>query len=272
MYAMGLALKRKGDATKEEEEKKWCYTEAVKMFRKALKHDPDWHSSGRVYADLGLALECVGDADGAVEVYKAGIDAEPTYTRTRNNYATCLINLGEFDDAVAQLEVPFLEHPSALPSLPPCLLIPVSSSLSLHLCLVILVSSSLSVQEAIRVAPMDSKSYFHLGVVYKDTKQMGKSIHYFQKAVDCSPDWSNGYFGLGSAYWDEFLAAEHQDLYHPTTAAVAEKAFANWEEALVHEPGHKGALHALKKHGLTRDALRGGPGSEAEALALKSPP
>jgi hypothetical protein len=173
---------------------------------------------------------------------------------------------------------------------------------------------------------MESKSYFHLGVLYKDAKQMEKSIHYFKKAVEVHPDWSNGYFGLGSAYWDAFLASEvrdlcvpcyilvpynsyhilipythtiyapmfsyhtthtiysyhtthtilipytHtlqvQDLYHPATAALAESAFANWEEAIVHDSAHAGAVRALKKHGLTRDALRGGPGSEACTLAL----
>jgi tetratricopeptide (TPR) repeat protein len=103
-YCLGIALKTKGDRAQDPEEKKASYDQSVSAYRKALKYDPNWSCSGRVYNNLGLVLECMGDTDGAAEAFKAGIDAEPTYARTHSNYGNILLRRGQTDEAIASFQ------------------------------------------------------------------------------------------------------------------------------------------------------------------------
>jgi tetratricopeptide (TPR) repeat protein len=71
-------------------------------------------------------------------------------------------------------------------------------------------------QEAMRVAPPDASACFNLGVVYKDRKELGKSVELFKRAVLLNPKWANAYYGLEGAQWEW---------------RQAEEAVLNWERA-----------------------------------------
>ena len=66
--------------------------------RGAHPPDADWSSCD--WYERGLAL---GDADGALDAYRACIAAEPDHLVARNNLATVLQRRGTNDDALAEL-------------------------------------------------------------------------------------------------------------------------------------------------------------------------
>jgi tetratricopeptide (TPR) repeat protein len=101
---LGITLKTKGGRAQNPEEKKISYDQSVSAYRKAIKYDPNWSCSGRVYNNLGLVLECMGDTDGAAKAFKAGIDAEPTYFNAHSNYGNILLGRGQTDEAIASFQ------------------------------------------------------------------------------------------------------------------------------------------------------------------------
>jgi tetratricopeptide (TPR) repeat protein len=70
--------------------------EAEVSLRRAIELDPKY---GRSYEYLGLVLLGKKDIQGAIEQFRAGMEADPTLSSNYHNLAAALANVGRFDEA-----------------------------------------------------------------------------------------------------------------------------------------------------------------------------
>jgi tetratricopeptide (TPR) repeat protein len=244
LYSMGLTHKKKGDKTSDAEEKRWCYEEAVGSYRQALLADPNWSCSGRVYSDLGIALECLGDLDGAVTAYKSGLEAEPGDSRTHNNYATALLALGKTDEAIGQLQEAMRVAPA-------------DANAYFNLGVVYkdkkeLAKSVQLFKRAVQLNPRWANAYYGLGGAQWEWRQAEEAVVNWEKAVELDP----GHQGAKEALRMEQVVSlkklglgtgKHKCSHDP----VAE----TWVLEPIEKAGDEGAKFLTKKGGGEQDPV-----------------
>lgn len=75
--------------------------DAIPVFRQALTANP---ADGRTRNGLGLALEMMGDARGAMAAYQQAAADAPTLRVARSNYGRTLVGAGRLAEAIAEFE------------------------------------------------------------------------------------------------------------------------------------------------------------------------
>ena len=84
------------------------YRKAADLFEQALKQDPTY-SQAAFY--LGLTYNALFDEDKAAEYYKKAIEIDPDYLEAHANYAGMLLDVGDVDEAIRQINIVLTRQP-----------------------------------------------------------------------------------------------------------------------------------------------------------------
>src|ERR1035441_8157930 len=90
----GIEYYQKGDAAN--------YTKAAGQLEKAFQLDPTY-SQAAYY--LGLTYSALFDEDKAQQYYKKAIEIDPDYLEAHANYAGMLLDIGDVDEAIRQVNI-----------------------------------------------------------------------------------------------------------------------------------------------------------------------
>jgi tetratricopeptide (TPR) repeat protein len=85
------------------------YRKAVDLFQQALKMDPTY-SQAAFY--LGLTYNALFDEQNAELYYKKAIEIDPDYLEARADYAGMLLDIGNVDEAIRQLNTVLVRQPN----------------------------------------------------------------------------------------------------------------------------------------------------------------
>jgi len=85
------------------------YRKAVELFEKALATDPSY-SQAAFY--LGLTYNALFDEEEAAKYYKKAIDIDPDYLDAHANYGGMLLDIGNVDEAIRQLNFVLQRRPN----------------------------------------------------------------------------------------------------------------------------------------------------------------
>jgi len=84
------------------------YRKAAELFEQALKEDPTY-SQAAFY--LGLTYNALFDEQKAEQYYKKAIEIDPDYLEAHANYAGMLLDIGNVDEAIRQLNAVLTRQP-----------------------------------------------------------------------------------------------------------------------------------------------------------------
>ncbi len=102
LFDKGIEQYNKGDLS--------SYSKAADDFQQALVIDPKY-SQAALY--LGRVENALFEDQKALAAFKVAIDADPDYTEARSSYAAALLDAGDLDEAVRQLNVVTRRDPSS---------------------------------------------------------------------------------------------------------------------------------------------------------------
>ena len=85
------------------------YKKAAEHFEKALAADPTY-SQAAYY--LGLTYNALFDEEKAQEYYKKAIEIDPDYLEAHANYAGMLLDIGDVDEAIRQINTVLTRQPN----------------------------------------------------------------------------------------------------------------------------------------------------------------
>ncbi len=193
--------------------------DAEKAFRKAQQLDPkyavSWMGLGRLYRKRGLhekAFQCFKKAtqlnakypfawnalgvvtlenkkksNEAIKYFKSALGLAPGFYEARVNLGDALVDTGQFEEGVAELNKAIRRYPN---------LSPAYISLGLVLRKAKKYDRAIRVlQQAIKAEPKNSRAHYSLGVIYKDRNQLSQAIAAYRKAIAYDPSdfraWNN---------------------------------------------------------------------------------
>lgn len=84
------------------------YRKAADLFQQALQQDPTY-SQAAFY--LGLTYNALFDEDKAAASYKKAIEIDPDYLEAHANYAGMLLDIGDVDEAIRQINIVLTRQP-----------------------------------------------------------------------------------------------------------------------------------------------------------------
>ena len=96
----GIEYYQKGDAPN--------YSKAAGQLEKALQLDPTY-SQAAYY--LGLTYSALFDEDKAQQYYKKAVEIDPDYLEAHANYAGMLLDIGDVDEAIRQINIVLVRQP-----------------------------------------------------------------------------------------------------------------------------------------------------------------
>ena len=97
----GIEYYQKGDTAN--------YRKAADQFEKAFQLDPTY-SQASYY--LGLTYSALFDQDKAQQYYKKAIEIDPDYLEAHANYAGMLLDIGDVDEAIRQVDIVLRRQPN----------------------------------------------------------------------------------------------------------------------------------------------------------------
>jgi len=84
------------------------YRNAAELFEQALRQDPTY-SQAAFY--LGLTYNALFDEERAAQYYKQAIEIDPDYLEARADYAGMLLDTGDVDEAIRQIDAVLTRQP-----------------------------------------------------------------------------------------------------------------------------------------------------------------
>ena len=140
----GIDAYQKGDAVN--------YRKAAESLEKALQLDPTY-SQAAYY--LGLTYSALFEEDKAQQYYKKAIEIDPDYLEAHANYAGMLLDIGDVDEAIRQINIVLLRQPDHAMAL--TMLAQADRLKELY------PQSIDAARKAIRVTPKDAEPHLWLG-------------------------------------------------------------------------------------------------------------
>ena len=182
---LGAALRASGRAD-----------EAIASYQKALALRPDFPSAS---FNLGNALLAKGDA-GAVDQYRAAVQASPQAVEAQNNLGIALAGRGDMAGAIAAFRAALAIDERS-----------VHAHRNLGNMLVdggARAEGIAHLRRAIELAPSEPEAVYDLGTVFLEDQNFAGAAARFQAALTIRPDWPEAHNNLGIALASQGRIAE----------------------------------------------------------------
>jgi protein O-GlcNAc transferase len=227
-------------------EKEGRLSEACELYRSAVKAAPRY---AKAHLNLGIGLEALGDAGGAVQSYEAALAADPGDAYVNYNFASLLFRRGELGRAEQLLQVAL----RAKPEFPEA-----------HVALANVYDSqgntaaaADSLKLAVQQRPGYAGAWYNYGVALAKLERPAEAETALRRAMQLDPAFSSldAYANLAAALWKQ---------------GRLDEVVACYREALLLVPDSP-ALHYLLGNALAqRGQLDEAVGSYREAVRLKA--
>jgi tetratricopeptide (TPR) repeat protein len=150
--------------------------DAIKEFRIAVQFKPD----ARLYNNLGLAYSSVGDAEGAMNSYKAAIWHDPNNAEAHYNYGNLLLALEKPAQAAGEYEKAIKAKPTYAKAY---------GNLAVALSLMGKADEAIETNRfVISLDPNDPNVYYNLAGVLEGKGQVDEAIENLRKVIELVPD------------------------------------------------------------------------------------
>jgi tetratricopeptide (TPR) repeat protein len=182
----GIELYQKGDAA--------SYKKAAEQLEKALQLDPTY-SQAAYY--LGLSYSALFDYDKAQLYYKKAIEIDPDYLEAHANYAGMLLDIGDVDEAIRQINTVLVRQPNHAVAL--TMLAQADRLKELY------PQSIDAARKAIKITPKDAEPHLWLGDSLRLTGKLADAQAEYQQYLNLSDFDSHlggqlNYYVLGSLF------------------------------------------------------------------------
>jgi serine/threonine protein kinase/Flp pilus assembly protein TadD len=179
-HDLGMVIQEQGPTRAEE---------AVGYLRAALALRSD---NPAVHVNLGLALEDMGDFDGAIGCCSKAIELDPNFAFAHNNLGVLLVSKGKLDEAIV-----CFQRAIALEPIDPL----AHDNLGHALTALGKFDEAIeSCKRAIDIDPGFCKAYFNLGNALQSSRKFEEAIAWYKKALDINPNDAGVYCNLGGAF------------------------------------------------------------------------
>jgi tetratricopeptide (TPR) repeat protein len=182
----GIEYYQKGDAAN--------YTKAAGQLGKAFQLDPTY-SQAAYY--LGLTYSALFDEEKAQQYYKKAIEIDPDYLEAHANYAGMLLDIGDVDEAIRQVNIVLVRQPDHAVAL---------TMLAQAYRLKELYPQSIdAARKAIRLTPKDAEPHLWLGDSLRLTGKLADAQSEYEQYLALSNFDSHlagqlNYYVLGSLF------------------------------------------------------------------------
>jgi eukaryotic-like serine/threonine-protein kinase len=161
---------------------------AIDEFRAALKLQPD---DAAAHYNLGTALACRGQVDAAIDEYRAAIRLKPANALAHLGLGTALASKGQVDAAIAEYRAALKHQPDDA-----------AAHLNLGTALTCKGQADAAIAEfraALKLQPDDAAAHYNLGTALAGQGQVDAAIAEYRMVLKLQPDDASAYIGLGTA-------------------------------------------------------------------------
>ena len=170
---------------------------AVASYRRALEITPD---SVVVNYNLGNALKDLGQVDKAVTCYRRALVIKPDFAEAHNNLGIVLRSLGQIEAAAASSRRALEIKPN---------LAEAHNNLGIALRILGQAENALSsYRRALAIKTDYAEAHNNLGIVLRDLSQYESSLASYQRALEIKPDYAEAHNNLGIVLHD---ISQHED-------------------------------------------------------------
>ncbi len=163
--------------------------EMLSILRKALKINPNFSNS---HNNIGIALQRLGDLDGALNSYQIALKLKPDFAEAHNNIGLVFQKKGLIDIAISSFKNAIKINSKYLDAL---------NNLGNSLAAKGDIEKAIQTYErAIKVSSKSPSAYFNLGNIFKQLGNDLKAIEYYKESLHYDPNFFKSYYNLGNIF------------------------------------------------------------------------
>ncbi len=151
------------------------FPESAKRFETFLAHEPGDHE---VRFFLGIVRRRMGDEDGAIAVFSSIPEGSDHYAEARTQLAVVFERQGEFERALAEIELAVAAKPTRPRELYAATLRAKAGDFD---------GAVAYLEGMLLKDPDDDELLFNLGVVYGEAKRTQEALEYMERAIEQNP-------------------------------------------------------------------------------------